>query len=92
MSSPNLTQWLIVKGVRAAAKIGALCGNTEAQKADAEFSAIKLNIKLLDKVHKYAGLKQISHEKAAKELGVSLTPELLEKVRMYDPEHWHEYY
>jgi hypothetical protein len=89
---PSIGQWLIVKGVAGVTRVMAAFGDEDAKQSIAQLDARKSQLKIMDRVHRYAQSKGISHEQAAKEMGVTLPEWLLESFRMYDPVRWHEEY
>ena len=82
---PGFMEWLIVKGLQTANKVAAVCGDEKAKEWELEDKAAKLRFKAARRIHEYASLKHITHEEAAKELGLSVPQDLFEEMRPYDP-------
>lgn len=87
---PSIGQWLLVKGLQGAARIGAACGDEESKRTVASMDAARHQLKVMEKVHQYAQTKNITHEKAAREIGVTLPKEIFDRFRAYDPVRWSE--
>ena len=81
----GISQWLAAKGVLAAARVSAACGNDASRKILTEYDAQRLHRKTFRKVHEFAHLHNIGYREAAEQLGVPISQELLDAMRAFDP-------
>ncbi len=88
---PSIGEWLLVKGLEGATRIGAALGNEDCKLTISSLDASSAQFKIMKKVHDYAVTKHITHEAAAEEMGVTLPAESFALMREYDPVHWEEY-
>ncbi len=89
---PSFGQWLIVKGLEGVTRGMAAFGDEDSKRTVASIDAKRSQLKIMDRVHRYAQSRGITHEQAAREMGVTLPKELFDQFRAYDPVRWHEEY
>ena len=89
---PSLREWLAVKGAQGAMRVMAALGDDGSKRTIASIDAQSSQLKVMDRVHRFAQSKGITHEEAAREMGVTLPAELFDQFRLHDPVHWHEEY
>jgi len=82
---PGFLEWLVVQAGSAFMRVSAALGDETAQKLNTEYDARRAQLKVMDKVHKYAMANNITHREAARRIGVSVSEDVLEQFASYDP-------